>query len=197
MNKMFCWMILCAALLCSANSAAAQREGSPIEEVQRRVVKIFGAGGVKGLHSYGTGFLVSPQGHVATVWNHILDPDTVTVVLHDGSKYEGRVVGAEPQLHLAILKIEGEDLPHFDLADATSVGTGTRVLAFGNMYKVATGDEPVSVLQGVIAAKTQLRARRGAFEVPYDGSVYIVDAITNNPGTSGGILTTRDGRLWR
>ncbi len=179
----------------AANSAAAQQANSAIEEVQRRVVKIFGAGGVRGLHAYSTGFLISPEGHVATVWNHVLDPDTVTVILHDGRKFEGRVVGAEPQLQMAILKIEGEDLPHFELADAGSAGTGTRVLGFGNMYKVATGDEPVSVLQGVVAAKTRLRARRGAFEVPYDGEVYIVDAITNNPGTGGGVLTTRDGRL--
>jgi serine protease Do len=69
------------------------------------------------------------------------------------------------------------------------------VLGFTNMYKVATGDEPVSVLHGVIAARTNLTARRGRFEVPYDGPVYVVDAITNNPGSAGGVLTTYDGRL--
>jgi len=175
--------------------ASAQDELSPIEEVQTRLVKIFGAGGVGGLHSYSTGFIISPDGYVATVWSHVLDPDVVTVVLGNGRKLDGRVVGAEPQLHLAILKVDAEDLPYFDLDDAATAGTGQRVLAFGNMYKVATGDEPVSVMQGVIAAKTKLRARRGAFEVPFDGPVYVVDAITNNPGMGGGVLTTRDGRL--
>ncbi len=195
--KQFCSALLAGFVLltCVSTATAAQQQGNPIQETQRRLVKIFGAGGVQGLHAYSTGFLISPKGHIATVWNHVLDPETVTVVLHDGRKFEAKMVGAEPQLHLAILKIDGEDLPHFNLADAASVGAGTRVLGFGNMYKVATGDEPVSVLQGVVAAKTRLRARRGAFEVPYEGAVYIVDAITNNPGTSGGILTTRDGRL--
>jgi len=174
---------------------SAQAEPSPIAAVQSKVVKIFGAGGAQGLHSYSTGFLISPQGHIATVWSHVLDPEVVTVVLSDGRKRDGRVVGAEPQMHLAILKIDGEDLPYFDLEDSASAGVGQRVLAFGNMYKVATGDEPVSVLQGVVAAKTRLRARRGAFESPYDGPVYIVDAITNNPGMGGGVLTTLDGRL--
>jgi serine protease Do len=70
-----------------------------------------------------------------------------------------------------------------------------RVLGFTNMYKVAVGDEPVSVLHGVVAARTNLTARRGRFEVPYDGPVYVVDAITNNPGSAGGVLTTYDGRL--
>ncbi|QDU45393.1 Putative serine protease HtrA [Symmachiella dynata] len=188
-----CIMIL---LVCGSMPLAnAQDELSPIQEVQTRLVKIFGAGGIGGLHSYSTGFIISPDGYIATVWSHVLDPDVVTVVLGNGLKLDGRIVGAEPQLHLAILKVDADDLPYFDLDDAASAGTGQRVLAFGNMYKVATGDEPVSVMQGVIAAKTRLRARRGAFEVPFDGPVYVVDAITNNPGMGGGVLTTRDGRL--
>lgn len=182
-------------LVSCGRNLQAQDSLSAIDQVQTRVVKIFGAGGVSGLAAYSTGFLISSEGHIATVWNHVLDPETVTVVLYDGRRLDARVVGAEPQVHLAILKVEAEDLPHFDLADAISVGPGTRVLGFGNMYKVATGDEPVSVLQGVIAAKTRLKARRGTFQVPYDGPVYIVDAVTNNPGTAGGVLTTRDGRL--
>jgi serine protease Do len=69
------------------------------------------------------------------------------------------------------------------------------VLAFSNMFKVAAGDEPVSVLHGVIAAKAKLAARRGSYETPYRDEVYVVDAITNNPGSGGGVLTTRDGQL--
>ncbi len=164
--------------------------------VQQRMVKIFGAGGFANLESYGTGFLISPRGHIVTVWSHVLDGDSVTVILNDGRRYQGRVVGAEPELDLALLKIDAEDLDHFDLAaDAVQAGPGTRILAFSNMFKVATGDEPVSVLHGTIAAKTRLTARRGRFEVPYRGPVYIVDAITNNPGAAGGVLTTLDGRL--
>ena len=69
------------------------------------------------------------------------------------------------------------------------------MLGFSNMFKVAEGDEPVSVLHGVVAATTTLSARRGRHEVPYTGNVYIVDAITNNPGAAGGLLTTYDGQL--
>lgn len=163
--------------------------------IQPRLVKIFGAGGGANLASYGTGFLVSDEGHIVTVWSHVLDGDTVTVILHDGRRYYGKVVGAQPELDLALLKIDAEGLQHFDLSRTATAGPGTRVLAFSNMFKVATGNEPLSVLHGVIAARTPLTARRGRFEVPYRGPVYIVDAITNNSGAAGGVLTTRNGDL--
>jgi serine protease Do len=184
-----------AILFLLPRPAAAQSVQDAIASVQPRVVKIFGAGGIANLHAYGTGFLVSSEGHVVTVWSHVLDGDVVNVVLSDGRRFYGKVLGAEPQLDLAVLKIDAEDLPYFDLADTATAGPGVRVLGFTNMYKVATGDEPVSVLHGVIAARTNLTARRGRFEVPYNGPVYVVDAVTNNPGSAGGVLTTYDGRL--
>jgi serine protease Do len=190
-------VVLVLASACCPSVCSAQSVEETFRSVQPKMVKIFGAGGLRGLHAYGTGFLVSAEGHVATVWSHVLDADEVTVVLGNGRKYQAKVQGAEPAIDLAILKLQGDDLnlPFFDLDEAVSGGPGTRVLAFSNMFKVATGDEPMSILHGVIAAKTKLSARRGAFEIPYDGPVYIVDAITNNPGSGGGLLTTRDGRL--
>lgn len=175
--------------------ARAQDQGRVIDATSRKVVKIFGAGGFRGLHAYCSGFLVSSTGHIVTVWSHVLDEQTVTVVLHDGRKFDGKLVGAEPQLDLAVIKIEADDLPHFDLEQTASASPGTRVLAFSNMFKIATGDEPVTVMHGVISARTRLSARRGVFDAPYTGPVYIVDAITNNPGAGGGVLTTRDGAL--
>jgi serine protease Do len=174
---------------------AAEPAENVIDHVSRRVVKIFGAGGIRGLYAYSTGFLVSPNGHLVTVWSHVLDDQLVTVVLHDGRKFEGKILGAEPQLDLAVLKVDGEDLPYFDLVEATGAAVGARVLAFSNMFKVATGDEQVSVMHGVIAARTKLSARRGNYETPYNGPVYVVDAITNNPGSGGGVLTSVDGAL--
>jgi serine protease Do len=134
---------------------------------------------------------------VATVWNHVLDTDGLAAVLSDGRRFSAKVVGYEPQLDLAVIKLDADDLdlPYFDLKEAVSVGPGTRILGFSNMFKVATGDEPMSVIHGVIASRTRLTARRGAYSVPYDGLVYIVDAVTNNSGSTGGVITTRDGRL--
>ncbi|OAI52898.1 serine protease, partial [Planctomyces sp. SCGC AG-212-M04] len=166
-----------------------------IGDVQQRMVKIFGAGGLAGLHAYGTGFLISPDGHIATVLSHVLDSDNVSVVLHDGRKLHGKVIGTDVELDLAIIKIEAEGLPFFDLFKAVDVSPGTRVLAFSNMFKVASGNEPVTVQRGVVSAKAPLAARRGRFAAPYRGPAYLVDAVTNNPGAGGGVLTTLDGRL--
>ena len=182
-------------------AAAGNRSSSQtIEYVLPRMVKIFGAGGLQGLAAFGSGFLVSKEGHIVTVWSHVLDADEVIVVLNDGRRFTATVLGAEPQLELAVLKIEDLDqelnLPHFDLSSGIgSASEGTRILGFSNMFKVATGDEAVSVLHGVIAAKTKLKTRRGTFEIPYDGAVYVVDAITNNSGAAGGLLATREGKL--
>jgi serine protease Do len=166
--------------------------------VQPKVVKIFGAGGIKGLAAHGTGFFVSNEGHIATIWSHVLDADLVTVVLSDGRRFTARVLGAEPQLALAVLKlnnVEGQEFPFFQADEAISAGTGTRVLGFSNMFNVAAGDEPVSVVHGVVAARTTIEARRGVFDSPYSGPVFVVDGVTNNSGAAGGVLTTRDGLL--
>ena len=73
--------------------------------------------------------------------------------------------------------------------------TGSRVLAFSNLFGVATGDEPASVQHGTVAVKTRLDARRGTFETPYHGPVYVLDAMTNNPGAAGGALVNQTGEL--
>jgi len=75
------------------------------------------------------------------------------------------------------------------------VEAGARVLAFSNLFGVATGNEPASVQHGTVSVKTRLEARRGAFDTPYHGPVYVLDVVTNNPGAAGGALLTRQGEL--
>jgi serine protease Do len=165
--------------------------------VQSKVVKLYGAGGLRGLEAYQSGLLISAEGHVLTVWSYVLDSDEVTVVLDDGRRFEAQHVAADPLTEIAVLKFDpGKDpLPHFDLAQAAAAEPGARVLAFSNLFGIATGDEPVSVLAGVVSAVAPLEARRGAFDSPYRGDVYVVDAAANNPGAAGGALTDSQGRL--
>jgi serine protease Do len=167
------------------------------ERTLSKMVKIFGTGGVRNLEAYGSGFLVSPTGHVVTVWSHLIDSGNVSVVLNDGRRYTAKFVNGDPKRDVAVLKIESDDrdFPYFDLRRVATVSPGTRVLGFSNMFKVAAGDEPVSVVHGVVAVRTKLAGRRGAFESDYEGPVYVVDAVTNNPGAAGGVVTTLDGRL--
>ncbi|HWB00032.1 MAG TPA: S1C family serine protease [Pirellulales bacterium] len=181
-----------------AKSTAAPRPVSfhaIVETVQPKIVKIYGAGGYRGLEPYQSGFLISPDGHVLTVWSYVLDTDYLSVTMNDGRKFDAKLLAADPRLELAVVKIEAEGLPYFDLAQAVTPAIGTRVLAFSNLFGVATGDEQASVQHGVVAIVSELEARRGAYDSPYRGQVYVLDAITNNPGAAGGALTDRNGRL--
>jgi len=167
-----------------------------VRSTQSKVVKIHGAGGYRGLEAYQSGFLFSADGYIVTAWSYVLDTDYITVTLDDGRKFEEvKLVGADPRLELAVLKIEATDLPHFDLAQSATADAGTRVLALSNMFGVAVGDEDATVQHGIVSVVTRLNARRGVFATPYDGPVYVLDAITNNPGAAGGVLVDYQGRL--
>ncbi len=189
--------VLAAIIICSATLAAAGTSLSEaIAQTQPKIVKIYSAGGFRGMEAHQSGMLISAEGHIITAFSYVLDTDYITVTLDDGRKFEqARLVVADPALEVAVLKIDAADLPHFDLADAVEIDAGTRVLALSNLFNVAIGNEPASVQHGVVSVKTQLEARRGVFETPYRGPVYVLDAMTNNPGAAGGALVTRNGRL--
>ncbi|MCC7084330.1 MAG: serine protease [Pirellulales bacterium] len=187
--------LLAVATALWAFPARGQSLPRTIREAQRKMVKIYGAGGIRGLEAYQSGFLISADGHILTAYSYVLDANTVAVTLDDGRKFDAALLGADPRLEVAVLKIDATDLPHFDFKAAATGELGTRVLAFSNLFGVATGNEPVSVLHGTISAVSSLDARRGAFESPYQGPVYILDAMTNNPGAVGGALTDYRGQL--
>ncbi len=191
------WLgVLCAAEAC--RSAEPARVGSVNDVAVRtelKTVKLYGAGGVAGLDSYQSGFFVSPEGHVLTVWSTVLDVDRVIAVTSDGRRMESEVVGIDPNLEIAVLATNQPTDHYFDLAQAVEAEVGWRVLAFSNLYGIATGNEMASIQKGVIMAKTELNARRGSFESVYQGPVYVIDAMTNNPGAGGGALASFDGRL--
>ncbi|NOZ40026.1 MAG: PDZ domain-containing protein [Planctomycetes bacterium] len=194
-------VVVCLALSAKVNATELQQT---IRTTQNKVVKIFGAGGLRQLEAYQSGILISPEGHVLTALSYVLDTDDLAVILHDGRKWQAEFLGSDPITELALLKlpVEEEQLPHFNLRSDVALQRnsslpfpGQRILALSNLYGIATGDEPVSVLQGVITAIAPLKARRGAYQANYRGQVYVLDAYTNNPGAAGGALVDWQGRL--
>ena len=190
----------------AAPASAQQSFTETAQEVNRRLVKVYGSGGFRGLPAYGTGILISAKGHILTVANHLLDTQDIRIHLYDGTRYHAKIVVIEPVLDAAIIKldiankeeVERLDLPFFDVAKALAAPPaqpGDWVLGFSNQFQIATRDEPMSVQRGTIACFTKLHGRRGIFDASYTGEVYVVDAITNNPGAAGGALTTRKGEL--
>src|SRR6516165_4190376 len=178
-----------------ADLRAEDSVASVADQVNRKIVKLFGYGGYQGLAAYGTGVLVSPQGHILTVASPLLLTQELRVHLYDGLRCQARVIVMEPELDAALLQLDkAEDLPYFDVAAAASAPlakTGEWILAFSNEFQIATRDEPVSVQHGIIAAYAKLHGRRGMFDAPYQGDVYLIDAVTNNSGAAGGAVTDR------
>lgn len=196
MRSVWTHLLVLASSVCGAVSLSAQ---PPMDQTarraQQRVVKIYGAGGLSGLEAYQSGFIVSPEGHVATSWSYVLDVDPI-VVLDDGRRFESKIEGFEPSLELAVLKIEGaSDLPYFKVSEKATYQWGDPILAVSNLFGIAAGNEPASVMQGSIASIAQLDARRGTFKTPYRGKVLILDLIANNPGAAGGAVVDAKGEL--
>jgi serine protease Do len=170
-----------------------------------KTVKLYGTGGVAGLDAYQSGFFISETGNILTVWSTVLDLGTVIAVTSDGKRMEAKVVGIDPNLEIAVLSTDKPTSNFFDIAPpklalASAVKpptaqTGDRVLAFSNLFGIATGNEMSSLQKGVIMATTQLDARRGTFQSVYQGPIYVIDAMTNNPGAAGGALTDMHGRI--
>jgi S1-C subfamily serine protease len=187
--------LLLPAAAWGADPPPASAVASVVDQTQAKVVKIYGVGGIRGLEAYQSGFLISAEGHIVTAMSHVLDTERITAVLSDGRKFEAKLLGADPRVEVAVLKINTTDLPCFDVAEAPVVAAGTRVMALSNLFNVAMGDEASSVQHGTVAVVTHLEARRGVFETPYRGPVYVLDVTTNNPGAAGGALVTRQGKL--
>lgn len=194
---MVCFIFL--AVLGSPSILWAQQKSqgfrSTTSKVQPAMVKIVGSGGFQGLEPYQSGFFISSSGYILTVWSYVLDSDVVTVTTNDGQRHEAKLVGYDPRIEIAVLQVQTEGATNFNLDEAVPGSIGSKVLAFSNLYGVATGNEPNSVQQGIVSAKTRLSARRGAFDSMFQGEVYILDAVTNNPGAAGGAITDRRGRL--
>lgn len=186
----------CDAMQVDSNATRIKSElQTVVAETQTKMVKINGSGGFRGLESYQSGFCISEDGLILTAWSYVLDADVINVTLDDGQRLDGKLLGYDPRLEIAVLKVDASGLAHFNLDAGIEVKAGARILAFSNLYRVATGDEPVSVQRGYVAGVTKLSARKGATQSVYQGDAYLLDAITNNPGASGGAIVDRQGRL--
>ena len=132
----------------------------------------------------GSGVIVSPDGHVVTN-HHVVDgADHVTVRLFDKREFKGTVVGSDPQTDVAVIKIEGSNLPHLKWGDSSKLQVGDYVLAVGNPFGLTA-----TVTQGIVSAV----GRGGMGITQYEDFIQTDAAI--NPGNSGGALVNATGEL--
>jgi serine protease Do len=134
-------------------------------------------------NSLGSGVIVTNEGHIITN-NHVVDQvDEIEVQLSDGQTKKARVVGADEQVDLAVLKIDNPGVKPLKLADSDTVQPGDFVLAIGNPF----GFEE-TVTEGIISSKG--RPNRSDFF----GELLQTDAAIN-PGNSGGPLINLLGEV--
>ena len=118
------------------------------EVVNKKLVKLFGAGGIRGLASYGTGVVISRDGYVLTINSHILDTQDLRCHMYDGTRYHCKLVCQEPELDVALVKIgrdkekiELDEDQYFDVFAAAKrpvAEPGTGVLASAQMRPSAS-----------------------------------------------------------
>ncbi|MGH9703442.1 MAG: trypsin-like peptidase domain-containing protein [Candidatus Acidiferrales bacterium] len=130
----------------------------------------------------GTGFLLTGTGVIATNKHVAEGESSLLAVTAEGSSLEANVIYADPNLDLALVKVEGVGLPHLSLADIASVHPGQTVIAIGN-----PGDGlPNTATKGIVSAVGRLASETGTW-VQTDAAL--------NPGNSGGPLLNTYGEV--
>lgn len=131
----------------------------------------------------GSGFIISDDGMIVTN-NHVIEgAETVVVKFADGTKHEAKVVGADPLTDIALLDIEGDDLPTVTFGSSDEMRVGDEVIAMGAPYGLGG-----TVTTGIISAKG-----RNINAGPFDDFIQTDAAI--NRGNSGGPLFNADGEV--
>ncbi len=132
----------------------------------------------------GSGVIASPEGYLLTN-NHVIEgADEIEVQLVDGRQVRARVIGADPETDLAVLKIELDKLPIIAFGDAPSLQVGDVVLAIGNPFNVGQ-----TVTAGIVSALGRNQLGLSTFEN------FIQTDAAINPGNSGGALVDAAGNL--
>jgi len=135
-------------------------------------------------NSLGSGVIVSPQGYILTNYHVVEGADEITVVLPDGRKAAGKLVGTDPETDLAVVRIELDKLPVVALGQVEQAKVGDVVLAIGNPFGVGQ-----TVTMGIISALGRNNLHINHFEN------FIQTDAAINFGNSGGALIDTQGNL--
>ena len=131
----------------------------------------------------GSGVIISADGYIVTN-NHVVDgADELTVSLTDNKEYSARVIGADKTTDLALIKIDGKNLPAIVIANSDNVKVGEWVLAVGNPLGFNN-----TVTAGIISAKARTLGANGV-------ESFIQTDAAINQGNSGGALVNTRGEL--
>ena len=133
--------------------------------------------------SLGSGFIISSDGFVMTNNHVIAEADEIIVRLHDRRQLVAKLIGSDPRSDIALLKVEGENLPTVSIGESDALKVGEWVLAIGSPFGF-----DFSVTAGIVSAKGRALPRESY--VPF-----IQTDVAINPGNSGGPLFNMAGEV--
>jgi serine protease Do len=138
-------------------------------------------------HGIGSGVIISPDGYIVTN-NHVVEGAVdIRVTTHDRRVLNAKLIGRDPLTDLAVLKVDGTDLPSIPWGDSTTLKPGQSVLAFGNPYGFS-----FTVTRGIVSALNRPNPDPSDRRKP--GEFIQTDAAIN-PGNSGGPLVDARGEV--
>lgn len=142
--------------------------------------------GKRDVEVYGSGFIISKDGYILTNNHVISDAKEVKVILMDGSEYRGEVLGKDPTIDVAMLKIDPgkKILPILKFGDSDKLEVGDIIIAIGNPFGLDG-----TVTQGIVSAKGRYNLGINNLE-----NFIQIDAAIN-PGNSGGPLINLNGEV--
>ncbi len=136
----------------------------------------------------GSGIIISDDGYIATN-NHVVENATkVTVGMSDKRTFEAKVVGTDPLTDLAVIKIDGKNLPTAYLGNSDDLKVGQWVMAIGNPLALSS-----TVTAGIVSAIG--RGQLGLIKDSYGVENFIQTDAAINPGNSGGALVDLSGAV--
>jgi len=138
-------------------------------------------------HGIGSGVLISPDGYIVTN-NHVIDGAVdIRVTLKDRRILTAKLIGADPLTDLAVIKVDGTNLPNAPWGNSTALRPGQTVLAFGNPFGFR-----FTVTRGIVSGLNRPNPFSRNGRSP--GSFIQTDAAIN-PGNSGGPLVDARGEV--
>ncbi|MGD1858104.1 MAG: HhoA/HhoB/HtrA family serine endopeptidase [Leptolyngbyaceae cyanobacterium] len=135
----------------------------------------------------GSGFILSKDGQVMTNAHVVEGAKTVTVTLNDGRTFEGDVIGTDPVTDVAVVKINGQDLPTAPLGSTDNLAAGQWAIAIGNPLGLDN-----TVTAGIISALGRTSSQVGISDKRVQ---FIQTDAAINPGNSGGPLLDARGNV--
>ena len=143
------------------------------------------------IQGMGSGVIIDKSGIVVTNNHVVAGADQIKVILTDGRSFDGKLVGRDAGSDLAVVEIEGDDLPVASLAPSNDLLVGEWAIAIGNPFGYLLADARPSVTVGVVSAMNRDFRPEGDQGTIYKGMIQTDAAI--NPGNSGGPLVNATG----